>query len=116
MAVQIQLRGGVAADWTADNPILADRELGIETDTLKIKIGDGVTAWAALAYFGGTGVEHWRGDYDLSSNAYPIAGGSGGGAPVDGDEYYVTDAGTPAGELIPAGSILKKVSTGWRVI
>ena len=55
MADIIQLRGGTAASATSTNPILHDRELGIETDTLKMKIGDGVTAWNSLPYVGGIG-------------------------------------------------------------
>lgn len=50
MAQTIQLRRGTAAEWTAANPILADGELGVETDTVFYKIGDGVTAWNALSY------------------------------------------------------------------
>jgi len=50
MADIIQLRGGSAAAWTAANPILAQKELGIETDTNKLKVGDGVTAWNSLSY------------------------------------------------------------------
>jgi hypothetical protein len=50
MAVQIQLRNGTAAAWTAANPTLAIGEVGIETDTNKTKIGNGATAWNSLAY------------------------------------------------------------------
>jgi hypothetical protein len=50
MAVQIQLRRDTAANWTANDPTLAEGELGIETDTKQYKIGDGVTAWTALDY------------------------------------------------------------------
>lgn len=50
MAVQIQLRGGTAAEWAAANPILADREFVVETDTKKNKIGDGVTHYNDLPY------------------------------------------------------------------
>lgn len=52
MAVVIQLRRDVAADWTSANPVLADGEVGLETDTLKFKIGNGVAAWSALPYRG----------------------------------------------------------------
>lgn len=52
-AVTIKLRGDTAANWTTNNPILALREPGVETDTSKIKIGDGVTAWASLPYAAG---------------------------------------------------------------
>lgn len=51
MASRIQLRRGTAAAWTAANPVLATGEVGIETDTLKLKVGNGVSAWAALSYF-----------------------------------------------------------------
>lgn len=48
--VQIKLRGDTAVNWTAENPTLLANELGRETDTGKIKIGDGSTAWTSLAY------------------------------------------------------------------
>ena len=52
MAVQIQFRRDTAANWTSENPTLAAGELGYETDTGNIKIGDGSTAWTSLAYNG----------------------------------------------------------------
>ena len=52
MAIQIQLRNDEAADWTSAKPTLARGEMGVEIDTLKTKIGDGLTAWNALAYAG----------------------------------------------------------------
>ena len=48
MAIQIQLRRGLASEWTSANPILADGEVGYEKDTRKEKVGDGVTAWTSL--------------------------------------------------------------------
>ena len=48
--VQMQQRRDTAANWTAAGPTLLAGEIGYETDTGKIKIGDGVTAWASLAY------------------------------------------------------------------
>lgn len=50
MAVKIQLRRGTAAQWTAANPILAAGEIGLELDTDKRKIGDGVNVWGDLPY------------------------------------------------------------------
>lgn len=50
MSQTIQLRGGTASQWTSANPVLAQREMGIETDTKLYKIGDGATAWNALTY------------------------------------------------------------------
>ncbi len=50
MAVNILLRRGTAAEWTASNPTLLEGEVGVETDSKKLKVGDGLTAWASLPY------------------------------------------------------------------
>jgi len=50
MANRIQLRRGSAQEWANVNPTLAIGELGIEIDTGRIKIGDGVTSWNSLKY------------------------------------------------------------------
>ena len=49
---KIQLRNDLAATWNSRNPVLLKGEMGVETDTRKIKIGDGTTAWKALSYVG----------------------------------------------------------------
>lgn len=56
MAVQIQLRNDTAANWTSADPVLAQGEMGIERDTGKVKLGDGVTTWSSLDYAPLTGV------------------------------------------------------------
>lgn len=56
MSVQIQLRRGTAAEWQTSNPILAEAEYGYELDTKRLKLGDGVTAWNDLPYFGENGL------------------------------------------------------------
>lgn len=48
--VQLQLRAGTAAQWESANPVLAVAEPGVESDTLKMKLGDGSTPWATLPY------------------------------------------------------------------
>lgn len=50
MADIIQIRRDTAANWASANPTLAQGELGTESDTTKIKIGDGTTAWNSLGY------------------------------------------------------------------
>ena len=50
MADIIQIRRDTAANWNGANPILAQGELGLETDTDKIKVGDGTTSWSSLGY------------------------------------------------------------------
>lgn len=52
MATQIQVRRDTAANWATVNPTLAQGEIGLETNTAKIKIGTGSTAWNSLAYAG----------------------------------------------------------------
>lgn len=55
---------------------------------------------------GGGGAEHWRGGYDASGNTYPTTGGSTGGAPQEGDIYYLTVGGTLNGDVWNAGTLL----------
>ena len=50
MAVRFQLRRDTAANWASANSVLALGEPGVETDTLKVKVGDGSTAWNSLGY------------------------------------------------------------------
>lgn len=52
MAVQtiIKLRRDTAANWTSTDPTLAAGEIGIETDSGSLKIGDGATEWTGLEY------------------------------------------------------------------
>ena len=53
MAAIIQFKRGLAASWTSVNPTLAVGECGFESDTRKLKIGTGSTAWTSLPYFSG---------------------------------------------------------------
>ena len=57
MAVQIQFRNDTAANWTSADPILAQGELGLESDTSQFKIGNGVDSWEELAYGGVSGAD-----------------------------------------------------------
>lgn len=47
---RIQIRNDMAAAWKAANPVLLKGEIGIENDTRKMKIGDGISTWTALKY------------------------------------------------------------------
>jgi len=72
-----QVRHATAASWTSDDPTLESGEFGYETDTGQLKIGDGVTAWTALAYYGGGGgiasvVEGTGIDVDVTDPLNPI--------------------------------------------
>jgi Major tropism determinant N-terminal domain/Fibronectin type III domain len=51
MAIRIQLRRDTAANWVSTNPVLRAGEFGIETDTLKFKIGNGSSTWTQIANY-----------------------------------------------------------------
>lgn len=84
MAVAIQLRGGTAAQWTSADPILAERELCVETDTGKFKVGDGVKKWSLLPYFtqGTQGIQGQKGDAATISVGTTTTGAAGTSASV----------------------------------
>jgi len=48
---QIQIRRGTAAEWVSANTTLESGEMGYESDTDKLKFGNGTTAWNSLSYF-----------------------------------------------------------------
>lgn len=84
MAIQIQFRRGTAAEWTAANPILADGEMAIETDTSLFKVGNGVARWNALAYGGLRG-------YAGSAGGAGYTGSAGSG--IVANVLYVSKSG-----------------------
>ena len=53
--IRVQVRRKTAAAWTASDEVLLAGEWGKETDTGKLKQGDGVTTWNTLTYFSGGG-------------------------------------------------------------
>jgi hypothetical protein len=50
MSSIIQIKRGTATAWTSANPTLNAGEIGFESDTKKMKVGDGSTAWTSLSY------------------------------------------------------------------
>lgn len=55
MTTRIKLRRDTAQNWTDSNPILANGEPGLESDTNQFKFGDGVTVWNSLGYANANG-------------------------------------------------------------
>jgi hypothetical protein len=94
MGIHLQLRGGTAAAWTAANPTLMQREMGVETDTLKVKIGNGTSNWASLPYF-------TQGAAGLSAYQVAVANGFSGSVSA----WLATLVGPtgPTGATGPAG-------------
>jgi len=84
MATKIQLRHDTSANWVLYNPVLLIGELGYETDTLKSKLGDGVSRWIDLDYVvasgagGGSGFSGYSADSGFSGySGYGDSGFSG---------------------------------------
>ena len=82
MAIRIQLRRDTAANWTSSNPVLRAGELGIETDTLKFKIGNGSSTWTQITNYANvtdTGLSNSLNGYILAATK----GTPGGPAALD---------------------------------
>ena len=52
---RILLRRDTSSNWETNNPILSSGEPAFETDTGRLKIGDGTNPYTALLYMGGGG-------------------------------------------------------------
>lgn len=105
MIVTIQLRRDTSSNWTLDNPVLAAGEVGLETDTQKAKVGNGVATWNTLGYwntgaatvssvFGRSGaVTAQTGDYtaaQVGAIASSLLGTANGVATLDGTTHVPT--------------------------
>lgn len=77
MPVQIQFRRDTAANWTANNPVLASGEMGVETNTGQFKVGNGSTAWNSLAYGGLLGPTGPTGATGATGAASTVTGPTG---------------------------------------
>ena len=95
MVTRIQYRRDTVANWATNNPVLLPGEPGIETDTGKIKYGDGTTAWNSLGYvsIGATGPAGASG----IAGASGVNGASGVGATGIRGASGVTGATGPSG-------------------
>ena len=62
----VKVKRATAARWASQNPVLAAGEIGYETDTRKMKLGDGTSSWTQLSY--------------LVADGTGAVGGSGGQA------------------------------------
>jgi hypothetical protein len=86
MTVQIQIRRDTAVNWINANPILAIGELGYETNTKQLKIGNGSDNWLTLGYFSPA-------DTNTPTVAEKQALAGTSGTPGTGNKY-VTDGDT----------------------
>lgn len=71
----IRVRRGTAASATSNNPTLKLGEVGYETDTRKLKVGDDATAWTSLGYVAiPQGSATAQGQLELATNAEAVTG------------------------------------------
>ena len=96
-----QQKTDTLANWANSNPVLLVGEIGIESDTGKIKIGNGITAWNSLAYIGIT-TEFLEANYMLKSN--PVV--SGALQIEDGNSKIIRASVSPAGNNIGANGVM----------
>jgi hypothetical protein len=100
VVTQIQIRRGTAAQWTSTNPTLASGEQGFETDTGKMKIGNGSTAWNSLAYIGAGTVTSITAGTGLSGGTIT----SSGTIAIDSTVATLTGSQTLTNKTIDAAS------------
>lgn len=102
MATKIQLRRDTAANWTSANPTLSAGELGYESDTDKVKVGDGITAWTSLTYLI---------DGTAGAETDPIVGAVSGIVKADGaGNISAASAGTDYQAPLVSGTNIKTVN------
>ena len=109
----IKLRRDTAADWTSTDPTLAAGEAGFESDSNKLKIGDGSTAWTSLAYASsGASVEVSDSPpADVEANTL-WWDSSDGILYIRYDEFWVEAVAGTAGPQGPAGPALANIDGG----
>lgn len=69
MIDRIRLRRDTSIDWSFYNPVLASGEPGVELDTNRIKVGNGISTWNNLPYLLGnlSGLQLLIGDGSFTS-------------------------------------------------
>ena len=76
--MSIKFRRDTAANWTTANPTLDPGQPGYETDTKKLKVGDGSTVWGSLPYFGASNsfvyniTSHATSDTETATSGYNV--------------------------------------------
>ena len=58
------------ANWSATNPVLLPGELAVEMPSRNVKIGNGISNWNKLEYFGSPG--YWGSFYDSTSQTATV--------------------------------------------
>jgi hypothetical protein len=108
---RLQLRRDIAANWVLANPVLLAGEFAYESDTKKVKIGDGILRWNDLGYHASSvpGIAGPTGTTGPSGAASVVTGPTGPAGPVG--QALAFDGGDPAssfvsGPVFDCGSVI----------
>lgn len=130
--IKFQFRRDTAQNWFDNNPVLLAGEPGVEIDTGKMKIGNGSSAWDALAYSvglpgetgpsgepgntgctGSTGVQGASGPTGATGPEGPAGQLSLTNSPVDG--YIITATGASTSQLRVSGAKISSSTSALQV-
>lgn len=132
MAYRIVLRQDIAANWSNNNPLLLSGELGFETDTKRIKLGNGTDRWNVLPYYlrpgfyghfydttfqgvGATGEAYYvRCNTTNISNGVYVTGATAGPSGATGNFRYVVE--NPGTYEVSLSGNLRSCGNGERFI
>jgi hypothetical protein len=116
MPYRILLRRDLSANWNYNNPVLMLGEPGFESDTGRLKIGDGQSQWSALDYVEGvTGPQGTAGSNGSSgsSGAQGAQGSQGAQGPSYGAFGISAKSGGTSGFIASPPSDSGKTAAGW---
>lgn len=123
MSLQMQMRRDSAANWTSQNPILAQGEIGIElgSNPPLFKIGNGVLHWVDLAYSAAGGGSGYKVEVRTISSGEALAKQLTLNSPVSsaGETLVFVDGGSAqkyAVDFTVSGSVLNWVGLGLETI
>ena len=111
MAVKIQLRRDTASNWSTNNPVLAEGEIGIEIDTTLMKVGDGTSAWNDLPYMNDLGIKLTQFTVTSSSGSATVDWKNGTNAVITLTENTTISFSNP-GQPCHLQLLVKQDSTG----
>ena len=119
---RIRLRRDTTANWSSANPTLYSGEPGLDTSLMRLKMGDGSTAWNSLGWLKQDGVlfantatpsaitSTSETDFTTGTTGYTIAASS----VAVGDVFTIGLAGFYSGTVLP--NITVKVYVGSTVV
>jgi hypothetical protein len=76
---RVQTRRGTQAQWTAENPVLEEGEMGLVMDVGRFKVGNGTDDWDTLPYWIDEGPQGPQGAQGAQGGV--AGGGFDGGGP-----------------------------------